>query len=43
MPSAASWSDIGGYTFWSEPVTRWPDARASAAMPPMNVPQIPSM
>src|SRR5690348_5917247 len=43
MPSARSWSLIGGYTCASQPVTRWPSSRAILARPPMNVPQIPRM
>src|SRR6185295_11450899 len=43
MSSARSWSLIGGYTLASQPVTRWPASRASAARPPMKVPQMPRM
>src|SRR6185437_1284961 len=43
MPSARNWSLIGGYTFASEPSTSMPSSRASAAMPPMKVPQMPRM
>ena len=41
MPSDSSCVDIGGYTLASQPVTRCPAALAMAAMPPMNVPQMP--
>src|SRR3569832_2220503 len=43
MPSARNWSLMGGYTPASQPVTLWPASRASAATPPMNVPQMPRM
>ena len=32
MPSASSWSLIGGYTLWSEPATSCPSSRASAPL-----------
>src|SRR5439155_7097967 len=41
MPNDCNCVDIGGYTFASQPVTRWPAACAIAAIPPMNVPQMP--
>src|SRR5207342_3591663 len=41
MPSFSSCVDIGGYTAWSLPSTSWPSSRASAATPPMKVPQMP--
>ena len=43
MPSWPSCVDIGGYTLASQPVTVCPAAFAMAAMPPMNVPQMPRM
>src|SRR6185437_3864243 len=43
MPRRSSCVDIGGYTAASHPVTACPFARAIAAMPPMNVPQMPRM
>src|SRR5688572_16833759 len=43
MPSASSCVLIGGYTPWSEPSTASPRSRASAASPPMKVPQMPRM
>ena len=43
MPKARSWVLMGGYTPVSQPVTVCPASRASAAKPPMKVPQIPNM
>ena len=43
MPAAASWSLMGGYTFWSLPLTRLPNCLASSAMLPIKVPQMPRM